>query len=198
MKGRTKDKTGTVIRRPDDGWSWEKDDGDEPSEPTGPDDFDDDDPPDTGDGRGLRADRLRRLVGGLMPTTQETTMTERQWYCDTESENGCYGIYWCREDGEPGDTVCVVTHLHTAQLLVTKHNEVVAPKTLIRSPRGENRREVEIKDVTVPDLWHIIEALQSGDVVRVANGKPIHQLHADAIKEVWYLCHDLLRHVRGV
>ncbi len=53
--------------------------------------------------------------------------------------------------------------------------------TIIRSPEGEGRREVELSQVQVPDAWHLARSLPSND--------------RDMVLELWHLCHDLKRHI---
>lgn len=60
-------------------------------------------------------------------------------------------------------------------------------KTIIRSPKGEGRREVDLASVQIPDLWHV--AMRLGE-----EGKPASRT---AVLECWHLCHDLLANLRG-
>jgi len=46
----------------------------------------------------------------------------REWWADNESENGLYGVYECREDGDHGKTVVVVASVEEAERIVREHN----------------------------------------------------------------------------
>lgn len=48
--------------------------------------------------------------------------TAVMWWADNESENGKYGVYECREDGEHGKTITVVDSPEKAAKLVEEHN----------------------------------------------------------------------------
>ena len=54
---------------------------------------------------------------------------------------------------------------------------------IILAPNGQGRHEVDLKDVTIPDLWGIQEEL------RFKLKKP---KAADAVLECWHLASDLL------
>jgi len=55
-------------------------------------------------------------------------------------------------------------------------------KTIMRSPGGTARREVAVKDIQIPDLWHIAKSVDD-------EGR---KSAAEAVLECWHLCHDLL------
>lgn len=61
--------------------------------------------------------------------------------------------------------------------------------TLIRAPGGSGQKEVPLRSVTVPDLWHLYVHLKS-------SGCPRDLLAAEKVLETWHLCHDLLVAVR--
>ena len=94
-------------------------------------------------------------------------------------------------------------------------------KTIIRSPHGEARREVELGSIKVPDLWHLAE--QFREIARVAGiifdmTKEHHATWSDETRldqevkveltlqqavdaeqmvlDCWHLCHDLLAHIK--
>ena len=52
---------------------------------------------------------------------------------------------------------------------------------------GTAERVVDIKELQVPDLWHIGMELKDGCTGPCAG---------DRVLECWHLCHDLLRHIR--
>jgi len=66
-------------------------------------------PPKAGGSRGV-ARSSRECASGAL------------WWADNESENGQYGVYEVREDGEPGATVAVVSSIKEANRLVREHN----------------------------------------------------------------------------
>jgi len=59
-------------------------------------------------------------------------------------------------------------------------------KTITRAEGGTEQREVVIDKIQVPDLWHIALDLKAIGKTR----------EADMTLECWYLCHDLLKHLR--
>ena len=72
------------------------------------------------------------------------------------------------------------------------------PDTLIRAPRGSERREVPLNEVAVPDLYKIGEYLEfdhnrKGKRLSEANAKLI----AEQVYECWHLCLDLLENIRN-
>ena len=56
-------------------------------------------------------------------------------------------------------------------------------RKIIRAPKGTNRCEIALKDIKIPDLWHI--AMTFREPVR------------GAILETWHLAHDLLQNLAG-
>jgi hypothetical protein len=61
-------------------------------------------------------------------------------------------------------------------------------QTITRAKGGTKEREVEIKLIEVPDLWHIAMSLHAGNK---------HTPRSKAVLECWHLCHDLLAHIKG-
>lgn len=90
------------------------------------------------------------------------------------------------ENWEDGDLAHAVHNLVGAADSAKAALTAEGPKTLVRSPRGMERREVPLDEVVVPDLWHII------------NDRAIPARRREEIRECWRLCHDLLEHARGV
>jgi hypothetical protein len=82
---------------------------------------------------------------------------------------------------------------------------------IIRSPRGSLRREVDVKDIQIPDLWHLAMFLQAHEteiservghnhlaieaILRDGNALKT-MTWSDAILETWYLANDLLENVK--
>ena len=54
--------------------------------------------------------------------------------------------------------------------------------TIIRSKGGTAERTVEVDEIKVPDLWHIVRDLGGDD--------------RDKVLECWVLCNDLLQHLK--
>lgn len=66
--------------------------------------------------------------------------------------------------------------------------------TVIRCPKGTNRRVVDVESIQVPDLWHIglwLEENEPKDLHNHLDG----QTHSQAVLECWHLCHDLLENL---
>ena len=59
--------------------------------------------------------------------------------------------------------------------------------TIIRSPKGTERREVEIDKIQVPDLWHIAMMLED-------QGK---ENAMKAVLDCWHLAHDLITNIQA-
>ena len=65
--------------------------------------------------------------------------------------------------------------------------------TIIRAPRGTDRRKVKINSIVIPNLWNIAQAISVSHPTRILNA----QGAADHILECWHLCHDLLENIRA-
>lgn len=74
-------------------------------------------------------------------------------------------------------------------------------RKVVLSPKGTNRREVALKDIHIPDLWHVYLALKddpyfSDKVLGVyEDGSP--KSVADAVLECWHLTKDLYANLAG-
>jgi hypothetical protein len=51
-----------------------------------------------------------------------------------------------------------------------------------------------IDGITVPDLWHLAQALKDGTLTR---NKTILAKAAEEVLECWYLAHDMKRHLQS-
>jgi len=71
------------------------------------------------------------------------------------------------------------------QAFLLKHDLNVMK--IVRAPGGTARRDVDVQDVRVPDLWQAIENMTSSDTFAYC---------ADEVKETWHLAHDLLWNLR--
>jgi len=54
-------------------------------------------------------------------------------------------------------------------------------KTIVRSPEGADRREVDLDAIDIPDLWSLGHRLKQEGRER----------EGDMVLECWHLCHDL-------
>ena len=64
---------------------------------------------------------------------------------------------------------------------------------IVLSPGGSARREVELDEIQVPNLWHIAQALRT---VAIKDPEA-----SDMVLETWHLAHDLkanLRYMEGL
>lgn len=74
-------------------------------------------------------------------------------------------------------------------------------RTVILSPKGTNRREVRLKDIQIPDLWHLYLALSEDTYfanMRLGvreDGSP--KSVADAVLDCWHLTKDLYLNLAG-
>lgn len=60
-------------------------------------------------------------------------------------------------------------------------------KTIIRSAKGKSRREINIDDIKVPDLWHIAMYMKKNGLEK----------DAEEILDTWGLAHDLLKNIKA-
>lgn len=58
---------------------------------------------------------------------------------------------------------------------------------VVLSPGGSGRRAVPIGQVTIPDVWHLIEYLKRKGMT----------LEADEVTTLWHLAHDLKKNLDG-
>jgi len=65
---------------------------------------------------------------------------------------------------------------------------------VILSALGSARRKVAVKDITVPDLWHIAMWLNEQDP-DIGHDHLRGQSPGDAVLECWNLCQDLLANI---
>ncbi len=97
-----------------------------------------------------------------------------------------------------------------------------AVRTIIRAPKGVDRREIPLSEVQVPDLWHIAAQFRdaaeaAGHIFDVEDAHHVHSPDAQRekatvkveismagclqsyrrIMECWHLCHDLLLNLKG-
>ena len=61
--------------------------------------------------------------------------------------------------------------------------------TLTIHPDGTGRKEIKIKDITIPDLWHV--AQYHHDKAALPNVEPWHKMQEHWILECWYLAHAM-------
>ncbi len=54
---------------------------------------------------------------------------------------------------------------------------------ITRAKGGTDERTVPVNEIEIPDLWHFAMRNEGRD--------------QEMILEVWYLCHDLLKHIKG-
>ena len=66
--------------------------------------------------------------------------------------------------------------------------------TFTRSKGGTAEREEPINGITVPDLWHLAQALKDGKLTR---NKTILAKAAEEVLEAWHLAHDMKRHLQS-
>ncbi len=59
--------------------------------------------------------------------------------------------------------------------------------TIIRAPKGEDRREISIDKIEVPDLWFIGMAL-------IDDGN---RTGGEMVLETWHLAHDLITNIQA-
>ena len=69
-----------------------------------------------------------------------------------------------------------------------------AEPTFTRSKGGTAEREEPINGITVPDLWHLAQALKDGKLTR---NKTILAKAAEEVLECWHLAHDMKRHLQS-
>jgi len=62
---------------------------------------------------------------------------------------------------------------------------------IIRSMDGTARREVELSDIKVPDMWHLYIRLREDK--RLDNGL---RAAAEDVLETWHIAHDLLKNLK--
>ena len=72
--------------------------------------------------------------------------------------------------------------------------EELADPTFTRSKGGTAEREEPINGITVPDLWHLAQALKDGKLTR---NKTILAKAAEEVLECWHLAHDMKRHLQS-
>ena len=83
----------------------------------------------------IAADRWRAHTAGVHSTWAAAILAHKavwqlengaparvEWWADNESENGWYGVYECRADGEHGRTVAAADSREAADKLVADHN----------------------------------------------------------------------------
>ena len=58
-------------------------------------------------------------------------------------------------------------------------------KVVTRSPNGEDKHEVNIINVHIPDLWYVAVELQAKGMGEMA----------DMVLETWHIAHDLKHHI---
>jgi len=75
---------------------------------------------------------------------------------------------------------------------------------ITRAKGGTAERVVDLIDIQIPDAWHIAMWLKDCDSIRTnAIGKTSEHLDyilkkdAELILELWYLTHDLLKHIKN-
>lgn len=64
-------------------------------------------------------------------------------------------------------------------------NEMI--NTIIRSPEGTERREVEVDRIQVPDLWHVAMYVKDQGNTQ----------WAEQILDCWHLTHDLITNIQA-
>ncbi len=81
-------------------------------------------------------------------------------------------------------------------LVNTKAGEIFAKEnaTFTRSKGGTAEREEPINGITVPDLWHLAQALKDGNLTR---NKTILAKAAEEVLECWHLAHDMRKHLQS-
>lgn len=60
-------------------------------------------------------------------------------------------------------------------------------KTIVRAPKGSERKVVNINGIQVPDLWHVAMCLDDQD----------EKVWSDMVLECWHLCHDLVTNIKA-
>ena len=65
---------------------------------------------------------------------------------------------------------------------------------VILAARGQARREVELSEVRVPDLWHIATDFGSG--TKESTLTPTQK--REVVLECWHLAHDLLANLQSI
>ena len=58
---------------------------------------------------------------------------------------------------------------------------------IVLSPRGSGRREVDLAEIQIPDLWHLAMDLKARKKL----------IASEMVLDAWHLCHDLLEHIRN-
>ena len=61
---------------------------------------------------------------------------------------------------------------------------------ITRAEGGTAEREVDVKDIKVPDLWHLYQHLKTTAKGTLADKE------AEAVHETWQLAHDLLKNLQ--
>ena len=88
----------------------------------------------------------------------------------------------------------IKTREEALEIMETIQNAGKAEPTFTRSKGGTAEREEPINGITVPDLWHLAQALKGGNLTR---SKPILAKAAEEVLECWHLAHDMKRHLQA-
>ena len=101
-------------------------------------------------------------------------------------------IRWISEGLKPGLTrgnLAYRTREKAYRELSGIADELTRPDIITMAKGGTVERDVPLKEIEIPDLWHIAGRLKDG-------GTHIPR-DADDVLECWHLCHDLLKHIKG-
>jgi len=72
-------------------------------------------------------------------------------------------------------------------------------QTITRAKGGTGEHTVDVNDIQVPDLWHIVRALKDPEKLKSLSSVRNRDLAfecGEATIRCWHLCHDLLRHIK--
>jgi hypothetical protein len=88
----------------------------------------------------------------------------------------------------------IKTREEALEIMETIQTAGKAEPTFTRAKGGTAECEEPINGITVPDLWHLAQALEDGNLTR---NKTILAKAAEEVLECWHLAHDMKRHIQS-
>ena len=141
----------------------------------------------------------KALYGGTLGTHagHKLNLIHTEYYDSATVEIvSYYGIDCDMYEGPCGAMILdnIKTREEALEIMETIQNAGKAEPTFTRSKGGTAEREEPINGITVPDLWHLAQALKGGNLTR---SKPILAKAAEEVLECWHLAHDMKRHLQA-
>jgi hypothetical protein len=82
------------------------------------------------------------------------------------------------------------SRIETSRGGTPNEQEVETMTTVVRSPRGSARREVDIAEIQIPDLWNVAMDLKERKELQA-------WVDSEMVLDCWHLAHDLLEHIQN-